>query len=44
MWVSLCQVENMIPSDMPQTNKVLKPSEYKSIKAEAGHGDVMWVS
>jgi hypothetical protein len=33
----------MISTTVPQTNKALKPSEYKSLKAEAG-GDMMWVS
>ncbi len=33
----------MISTAVPQTNKALKPSEHKSLKAEAG-GYVMWVS
>jgi hypothetical protein len=36
MWVSWCQVENMISTAMPQTNKALKPSEHKSLRAGAG--------
>ncbi len=43
MWVSWCQVENMISTAVPQTNKALKPSENKSLKAEVGR-DMTWVS
>jgi hypothetical protein len=43
VWVSWCQVENMISTAMPQTNKALKPSEHKFLKAAAG-SDMMWVS
>jgi hypothetical protein len=42
-WVSRCQVENMISTTVPQTNKALKPSEHKALKPEPS-GDMTWVS